>query len=159
MSGTTTQNDPYLARWADKDGDRAALGKLYSLVFPDEDVAGLATVMYDNLPDMNGKNWCVIEAGRQIVAAAALIPWTWTATHRSADGRLTSVELKVAEQGIVGTHPDHRGRGLMRRINDALDEGYRQGGYHLAAIQGIPGFYQNFGYRYALPWKAIWRWN
>ncbi|HRF95611.1 MAG TPA: hypothetical protein PLZ51_10465, partial [Aggregatilineales bacterium] len=32
-----------------------------------------------------------------------------------------------------------------------------QGGYHLSNIQGIPYFYRQFGYEYALPLEGGWR--
>jgi GNAT superfamily N-acetyltransferase len=154
MSNANQRGDEYQIRRADRDGDSEGLRALYQKAFPDEGVDTLAAVMYRSLPGMTGEHWIVAEHKGEIVAGSALIPWTWIASHRSADGRLTSVELSVAEQGIVGTHPGHRGLGLMRRINNEFDGELISGGYHLAGIQGIPGFYQKFGYRYALPLES-----
>jgi hypothetical protein len=52
--------------------------------------------------------------------------------------------------GIVGTLPTHQGQGIQRRLNTALDAELAAGEYDLAIIQGIPGFYHQFGYHYAI---------
>jgi hypothetical protein len=53
--------------------------------------------------------------------------------------------------GIVGTLEDHRGQGLMRALNREFDGTLEQEAFHIAVIQGIPGFYGQFGYSYAVP--------
>jgi hypothetical protein len=53
--------------------------------------------------------------------------------------------------GIVGTREGHRRRGLMRRLSQEFDRALVDRGFDLAVIQGIAGFYDRFGYRYALP--------
>jgi hypothetical protein len=59
--------------------------------------------------------------------------------------------LPVAELGFVATRPDYRRRGLQRALSDAFDRMALDRGYALAAIEGIPGFYGQFGYEYAVP--------
>jgi hypothetical protein len=71
-----------------------------------------------------------------------LIPWSW---------QMEGIRLKVAEMGIVGTLEAHRGRGLMRMLNEEFDKTLDEDCFDLAVIQGIPGFYQQFGYYYAVP--------
>ena len=50
-----------------------------------------------------------------------------------------------------GTLDEHRKKGLMRGLNDALRRIMLDEGYLLGVIQGIPGFYHNFGYYYSVP--------
>jgi predicted N-acetyltransferase YhbS len=89
-----------------------------------------------------------IEAEGQIVSSLALIPWEW---------RYDEVTLKSAEMGIVGTREDFRNRGLIRLLDARFKELLRADGFHLSHIQGIPYFYRQFGYEYALPLEEHWR--
>lgn len=77
-----------------------------------------------------------------MVSAFALIPWTW---------KMDGIRLKVAEMGLVGTLESHRGQGLMKILNREFDQTLDEEKFDLAVIQGIPGFYHRFGYRYAIP--------
>ena len=135
--------DKYRTRRAGP-GDGEGLQQLFDAVFQPEDVGVLARTMFDHLPRLEHKYWFIAEerASGQIVSAFALIPWTLT---------LEGVQLKAAEMGIVGTLEQHRGQGLMRRLSAEFDQVLDEEGFHLAMIQGIPGFYQQFGFHYALP--------
>jgi predicted acetyltransferase len=64
---------------------------------------------------------------------------------------LEGTKLHVAEMGLVGTQENHRGRGLMRTLNREFDKTLDEEKFDLAVIQGIPGFYHQFGYHYAIP--------
>jgi hypothetical protein len=59
--------------------------------------------------------------------------------------------------GIAGTLEPYRHRGLIRALVARFKELLREGGYDLSHIQGIPYFYRQFGYEYALPLKGGWR--
>lgn len=123
--------------------DAPRLKDLFNEVFSPSLVGDLAETVFHHLPGMEPKNWFVAEKGEAgPVAAFALVPWVleWE-----------GIELKVAEMGIVGTLEEHQGRGLMRRLNSDFDQVLAEEGYDLAMIQGIPGFYGQFGYSYALP--------
>jgi predicted N-acetyltransferase YhbS len=136
--------DDYTIRRAESPADSGALKDLFTDVFKPEDVGTLAEIMFHHLPGMKREYWFMAEekASGRIAAAFALIPWTW---------EIDGVKLKVAEMGIVGTLKAHRGRGLMRLLNEEFDQTLAEQGFDLAVIQGIPGFYQQFGYAYALP--------
>jgi len=130
---------------ADKSGDALRLKTLYNKVFGTEEQVGeLAEVMYNHLPDLPRKNWFALENlnNKDFTAALVLIPWEWN---------FEGVTLKVAEQGIVGTDSDYQGQGFISQLNREFDAQLDQENYDLAVIQGIPGFYQNFGYRYSIP--------
>jgi GNAT superfamily N-acetyltransferase len=80
----------------------------------------------------------------------------WSPRSASSRGRCATgwSPLPVGEMGIVGTLEEYRRRGLIRaqvrHFNRRLDER----GCLISAIQGIPYFYRQFGYEYALPLEA-----
>lgn len=86
-------------------------------------------------------------AGR-VVSSLCLIPWTW---------RYGDVKLPVGELGIAGTSEAYRQRGLMRALVRAFKGRLRERGCLLSQIQGIPYFYRQFGYEYALPLEGSMR--
>ncbi len=77
----------------------------------------------------------------RIVSATLLIPQTW---------RYEDVEIPVGRPELVGTHPDYRGRGLVRTLFQAVHERSAALGHQLQVITGIPYFYRQFGYTMAL---------
>jgi predicted N-acetyltransferase YhbS len=82
------------------------------------------------------------EQSGEVVSSLCLIPWTW---------RYEDVEIPVGEMGIVGTHEDYRNRGLIRKQVEVFKQRLRERGCLLSQIQGIPYYYRQFGYEYALP--------
>jgi predicted N-acetyltransferase YhbS len=134
----------YQIRRAESSDDAKRLHALFSNIFHPEDVGTLAETIFHHLPRMEQKYWFIAEEKKTatIVSAFALIPWTW---------EMEGVKLRVAEMGIVGTQEKHRGRGLMRILNNEFDKTLDEEKFDLAVIQGIPGFYHQFGYHYALP--------
>lgn len=87
------------------------------------------------------------EAG-EVVSALCLIPWRW---------RYGCTEVSVGEMGVVATAPDYRRRGLVRRQVDFFKARLAERGCVLSIIQGIPFYYRQFGYDYALPLEGGWR--
>jgi predicted acetyltransferase len=132
--------------------DRDALeqyAELLRLSFPGEGVDVLGRRLYNDHPTMTSHNFFSLWDDDRMVATLNLIPMTWS---------LGGVPLNVAEMGLVATHPDYRHRGLQRLLNEEFDKHIRENGYHLAAIEGIPYFYRQFGYEYAVmldEWMAI----
>jgi len=82
------------------------------------------------------------ENSGNIVSSLGLIPWQW---------RYEDVTLKVGEMGIVSTHETYRNRGLVRALTARHQETMREERFDLGIIQGIPYFYRQFGYEYAIP--------
>lgn len=134
----------YRFRRAENAADIQQLKALFTEVFYPEEVGILAEIISQHLPGMQRRYWFVAEhiPSGQLASAFALIPWQW-----EVEGQ----PLKVAEMGIVGTLDEHRGQGLMRVLNKEFDQVLAQEGFDLAVIQGIPGFYGQFGYAYAVP--------
>jgi predicted acetyltransferase len=113
-------------------------------------VAGMTRELILNHPDTRPEHWLYVEDHKteEIVSSLCLIPWT---LHYS------EVSLQAGEMGIVGTREDYRHRGLVRAQVARHAELLQAGGYHLSHIQGIPYFYRQFGYEYALPLEGGWR--
>jgi hypothetical protein len=76
-----------------------------------------------------------------IVSTLCLIPQTW-----SYDG----IHFGVGRPELVGTHPDYRGRGLIRAQFDVIHRWSEERGLQVQAITGIPYFYRQFGYEMAM---------
>jgi len=79
----------------------------------------------------------VAEAGGKLVGHVGV----WD--HRIRVGR---ARLRTGGIGAVGTHPDHRRRGVAAKIFGALMPAMRRAGYHLSMLGGIRDFYHRWGY-------------
>jgi len=129
---------------AHKPSTRDDLEQVYELmrvVFPDERVDALIRRLLDYYPETTIDHIFSVRSGGETVAALIMIPQTW-----AMDG----VELRVAEMGCVATRPEHRRRGLQRILNEAFDGYAAERGFDLCALAGIPYFYRQFGYEYAV---------
>lgn len=109
--------------------------------------AGVAAWTQDLLegrhPHVGPGEFCVAEdthSGR-IVSSLCLISQTWS---------YGGIAVSVGQPELVGTHPDYRGQGLVRRQFGVLHEWSAARGQQVLAIDGIPGFYHQFGYGMAL---------
>jgi predicted N-acetyltransferase YhbS len=127
-----------------KPSTREDLEQVYELmrvVFPDERVDTLIRRLLDYYPETTVDHVFSVRSGGETVAALIMIPQTWV---------LDGVELRVAEMGCVATRPDHRRRGLQRILNEVFDGYAAERGIDLCALAGIPYFYRQFGYEYAV---------
>ncbi len=68
--------------------------------------------------------------------------FVWISQHWSYYG----IEFGVGRPELVGTHPDYRGRGLVRAQFEVAHEWSAQRGELMQVITGIPHFYRQFGY-------------
>ncbi|MBN1562341.1 MAG: GNAT family N-acetyltransferase [Anaerolineae bacterium] len=95
-------------------------------------------------PHTHPDDWLFIEdtTTGEVVSALCLIPWTLN---------YAGVALKAGEVGIVGTRENYRRRGLIRALFARHHELLKAGEFHLSQIQGIPYYYRQFGYEYAMP--------
>jgi hypothetical protein len=93
---------------------------------------------------MAGRDIIFVEdaATGEVVSSLVLLPWTL---------RYGGVPLPVGEMGMVGTLESHRGQGLVRIQTEYFMQRLRERGCLLSLIQGIPYFYRQFGYEYAMP--------
>lgn len=111
-------------------------------VFGREGVDNLVKNLIDFHPAMTLDDFFVVKHHGRIVAGLNLIPMEWS---------VGGVRLKVAEMGCVATLAEYRHRGLQRRLASEFHKRAEEQGYDLCAIEGIPYFYRQFGYEYALP--------
>lgn len=113
-------------------------------------IAPLTRSLILHHPDTRPEYWLFVEdrAAGRIVCSLALIPWTW---------RYDDVMLKAGEMAIVGTAEDYRRRGLVRALDRQFKTLLHEGEFDLSHIQGIPYFYRQFGYDYAIPLEGGWR--
>ncbi len=114
---------------------------------PHEAEFGSALILHH--PATRPEHWLYIEdeTSKQVVSSLVLIPWDW---------RYEDVSLKSGEVGIVATLESYRNKGLVRSLMARHRELLREGEFDLSHIQGIPYFYRQFGYEYAMPLDVHW---
>ena len=81
-------------------------------------------------------------ASGEVISSLCLVPW------QLAYGIAT---LTVGEMGIVGTDERYRKRGLVRAQVAYFRQRLAAHACTISLIQGIPFYYRQFGYTYALP--------
>lgn len=84
-------------------------------------------------------------ATNKIVSCVCLISQTWT---------MDGISFPVGRVEIVGTDADYRRRGLVRELFRVLHEISAQRGELIQSITGIPYYYRQFGYEFAIELPA-----
>jgi predicted N-acetyltransferase YhbS len=94
-------------------------------------------------PRTNHDDYLIVENERtgEVVSTTCLIPWQC---------RYQNVVLDVAMLEMVVTRPDYRRRGLVRAQVGHFHRIVAERGFDLCIIQGIPYYYRQYGYTYAL---------
>lgn len=77
----------------------------------------------------------------EIVSSLVLISQTWN---------IGGIDTPTGMPELVSTHPDYRRRGLVRRQFDLVHEWSKARGELFTTVMGIPNFYKQFGYEYAI---------
>ena len=65
--------------------------------------------------------------------------------------RYAGVDVLSGQPELISTHPDYRGRGLVRAQFDVAHAWSAERGDALQFIEGIPYYYRQFGYELAIP--------
>lgn len=127
----------------------------------------------DALSEFNGKIHGIDDADRLGVAAwtrdlltrphATLKPEDFTIVEETSTGRIVSslnlipqtwtyegIEFGVGRPELVGTLPEFRGRGLVRAQFEVIHQWSAERGHLVQGITGIPYYYRQFGYEFAL---------
>lgn len=136
--------DGFVVRWATP-ADEASLIALYNEVFKDdtEYVSIYAMEMFHGRHPLGvPEDFAVVaDASNRIVAATFLM-------------RMPIEYAGVTVQGgrpeVVATHPDMRNRGFIRKIFQLIHARSTRRGDLVQGITGIPYYYRQFGYEYAL---------
>ncbi len=84
------------------------------------------------------------ESGR-VVSYLSWVPWTW---------RIAGVDIPSAEISGNVTLKPYRHRGLVREQMALFRQQLDERGCLLSQINGIPYFYRQFGYEYAMPMEG-----
>jgi len=94
-------------------------------------------------PVTGPENFTVVEdtATGAIASSLCLIPQTWN--YAGVSFPATLVEM-------VGTLPEYRNRGLVRKQFEVVHRWCAERGVLVQAIAGIPWYYRQFGYEYAV---------
>ncbi len=94
-------------------------------------------------PTFKASDFTIVEdeTNGQIVSAMNLIPQTWS---------FAGIPFKVGRPELVGTLPEYRNRGLVRRQFELIHQWSTQNGDLVQAITGIPYYYRLFGYEMAM---------
>lgn len=137
--------------------DADALAEFCAKVFMDEplaDSSGTGTEAYwiaewvrDLLtkphPTLQHSDIIVVEdqSNNRIVSTTTYMTQTF-----SYDG----VEIEIGRPEIVGTASDYRNRGLIRKQFDLMHRWADERGHLVQIIDGIPSYYRQFGYEYAI---------
>ena len=111
---------------------------------PDPGVgAWVRDLMAGRHPSFDVGDFLVVEdtATGTIVSSSNLISQTWS---------YAGIEFGVGRPELVGTHPDYRRRGLIRKQFEILHRWSAERGELVQAITGIPWYYRQFGYDMAM---------
>jgi hypothetical protein len=157
LSEPTTRRelgDGLVARWAtpaDTERIIAFNGLVFRNAAEDPPSRGVMAQTRDWLsgrhPLVGVEDFAIVEdtARGALVASTCLTRQTW-----QYDG----VRFDVGRPELVATDPDYRNRGLVRAIFDLIHARSAALGQVAQAITGIPYFYRQFGYEYALDLDA-----
>ncbi len=142
--------DGLVLRWSHA-SDAERIGELYSFVFRDaaneEPNTFIATWVRDLMigthPLITPNDFALVEDTRSgaIVAATCLLKQTWD---------YGGIAFPVARPEVVATMPEYRNRGLIRSIFDLIHARSDGRGDMAQGITGIPYYYRQFGYEFAL---------
>ena len=147
----------YRLRWADPSdaSDVDALAELADLGHGADEADGHAPWVAEGVraslsPDRAVDVHFVMaehEATGAAASMASIIPQTWTVGGHP---------VRIARLESFATLPGHRRRGLVRATIGALHRRGDELGCTVRAISGLPWFYRQFGYDYALEHEGGW---
>jgi len=120
--------------------DLAQIGDLLARRGDDNDAEDHRLVVHD--PDGGFDACAVVVDGDRIVSTATLLDETVV---------LAGVPIPAAQVELVATDRDYEGRGLVRALMGWAHERSAGRGHLMQVMIGIPYFYRQFGYQYAIP--------
>ncbi len=104
-------------------------------------------ILLHHHPEISYDDFLLVEDKEtgELVSSVCLIPW-----HIRYGG----VPLTAAMLEMVITHREYRGRGLVRDQINRFHQMVDEQGYDFSLVWGIPYFYRQFGYSYAIDLHA-----
>jgi GNAT superfamily N-acetyltransferase len=148
--------DNLLLRPVQSDDDVERLAAFYSAIHsdtpdPDQRIGAWAAqaLTPGGHPTVTWEDFLLVEdvSTGEVVSSLGVIPQTWA---------YAGIPFGVGRVELVGTHPDYRGRGLIRAQFEAIHARCDELGLPVQAITGIPYFYRQFGYEFALDLEGGW---
>jgi predicted N-acetyltransferase YhbS len=135
--------DGLVMKTAENQDDIEQVVKLDNVIH-NEMVGHLCRQLFTNHPNVQPSDLIFVEDENtgEAISTLCLIPWEW---------KYEDVTIKVGEMGIVATQEQYRRRGLIRKQAEYHRKLLNDGKYDISIIQGIPYFYRQFGYEYAIP--------
>ena len=123
--------------------DIERVAQLNGIVHGDR-LVGMIRNLADHFPGLEWRDIAFVEdeCSGEAVSTLMLIPWTIY---------YEDTPIPAGEMAIVGTLEAYRRRGLVRAQVEYFKERLRERGCLISHIQGIPYYYRQFGYEYALP--------
>ncbi|MBI5305862.1 MAG: GNAT family N-acetyltransferase [Chloroflexi bacterium] len=118
-------------------------GEVFGRDHFDENAAAFTREYITAHPAVGASNVFLVEdtVAHKIVSTMLLIPQTWS---------YAGIPFAVGRPEMVASDPNYRRRGLVREQFDTLHALSAAMGHQLQGITGIPYFYRQFGYEYAL---------
>ncbi len=144
--------DGLILRWSTAD-DTENIAQLTGMVFrqsmeesPNSHIATrIRQLMRDDSPLMAPGDFGIVEdihkEGNPIVACTCLWRQDW---------EYEGIPFHIGRPEIVASDPAYRNRGLIRALFEMVHARSESEGHLVQAITGIPYFYRQFGYEYAL---------
>ncbi len=107
----------------------------------------IAERLIKHRPGANSDDFFIVRDTQtgEVISTTCLLPW-----QICYGGAM----LKTAMLEMVVTHPEYRRKGLIRAQVQHFQRLVQERGYDLSIIQGIPNYYRQYGYGYALDHMA-----
>lgn len=136
-------NEKYRFRHARSAADIQRLKAHFSQVFFDG-LGVFVETLFHRFPRMKQEHGFIAEEREtgEVVAAFILMPWTW---------QMEGVRLNIAQMAGAATRKAYRRRGLIGELIRLFDQTLAEEQFDLAVINGIRGFYRQFGFCFAIP--------
>ena len=122
--------------------DKARLLEFNKLVHDDENIElSMMNIMFNN-PFNSINNFVYLEDEGKIAAMVGFI---------ESYQQFGETEVKIGEFAYVGTHPNYRKQGLIRKLMNYYFEIAKAKEISVLFLFGIANFYQQFDFEYAVP--------
>jgi len=134
-----------LRRATPTDGER--LVAFNRLLQGETAAAHVAYLLDGQHPDFRADDFLVVvDRDGRIVSSLCLLEVRW---------RLGHTTLTLGQPEYVGTLPEFRGRGLIRRQFEIAHRRMTKRGLAFGLIGGVPYYYRTFGYEYAVDFSSV----
>lgn len=126
---------------------RADVERVASSINQPDQLQDLYPDLFLHHPNTGSDNLLFVEDGKsgEVVSYLSWIPWIW---------RVAGVDIPSAEISGNLTLKPYRHRGLVKEQIALFKQLMEERGCLLSQINGIPYFYRQFGYEYALPMEG-----